>query len=277
MLKTETFLDELREQGRGIAGALLVLGVTFLYTMETWWIAGRLPVGYLVAYALVGLAAVVIVLYFSGFRREQRNQTGMGVRKLAVDFSDLLLQSFLAAYVGLFLFGLLEPGDSLARIARMGFLQVVPLGVGAGLSNQLLAESEETDHDPTDFPANVPGFIFGAVFLASPLAPTEEMVVLAAQTGWFRSAIIVLTSVGVIYLILYEIQFRGYSGRVERRSRTLQLGSSFTAYLVAVTVSVVLLLGSGQLRGATLEESVQLLTVLGFPASVGAAAGEIVL
>lgn len=29
----------MREQGRGMAGALLVLGISFAYTIETWWLA----------------------------------------------------------------------------------------------------------------------------------------------------------------------------------------------------------------------------------------------
>ena len=36
-------VSEIREQGRGMAGALLVLGISFAYTIETWWLAVEIP------------------------------------------------------------------------------------------------------------------------------------------------------------------------------------------------------------------------------------------
>lgn len=44
-------VNELRDPIRGITGALLVVGVTFNYTMETWW--WTLPPKYLVGYTFI--------------------------------------------------------------------------------------------------------------------------------------------------------------------------------------------------------------------------------
>lgn len=44
---TDPLLDELREQRRGFVGALFVVGVTFLYTMESWQLTETLPISHL--------------------------------------------------------------------------------------------------------------------------------------------------------------------------------------------------------------------------------------
>lgn len=62
--------DVLRTQGRGVTGALLVVGVATLYTMETWWIARVLPTTHLLAYALGGLAVVFLPTREVGFRED---------------------------------------------------------------------------------------------------------------------------------------------------------------------------------------------------------------
>jgi putative integral membrane protein (TIGR02587 family) len=61
---------ELREQGRGMAGALLVLGISFAYTIETWWLAVEIPATRLVGFVVVGLALVVPITRQAGFRSE---------------------------------------------------------------------------------------------------------------------------------------------------------------------------------------------------------------
>jgi len=43
-----TDTDILRNQARGITGALLVVGLAVLYTSEMWWLAWRLPIEFLI-------------------------------------------------------------------------------------------------------------------------------------------------------------------------------------------------------------------------------------
>lgn len=268
---------ELREQGRGITGALLVVGLSFLYTMETWWLAWRLSVAALVAYAFVGLAGVLVVLRYSGFRSDEEGHGERSPRRLVVNFTELLVQSFVAAYGTLLLFGIVEPGDPLAVVARLGLVQVVPLGLGAGLANELLGQADERSQERSLFPDTLPILVIGAVFFSFPLAPTEEMVVVALQSGWWRTALVVVVTLLVVHLVLYELQFRGQQRRVEERSIPLRAGATFMVYLVGVVVATAMLLAFGHFYGTTLSEHVQLVVVLGFPASVGAAAGDVIL
>lgn len=272
---TRSLGDELRTQGRGVTGALLVVGLSTLFTMETWWLSWRLPVGHLVVAAAVGLAFVFLIVRSVGFRQEGEGDEGSPVR-LVTDFAELLLQSFVAAFVILLAFGVVRVSDPLQTVVRMGLVQVVPLGFGAAVANALLAESDQ-HRERQRFPENLGVFTLGAAFFAVPMAPTEEVVVIARNAGWVRIAGLVVLSVAVVHLVLHELEFRGQDHRVEGRSAGYLVGTSVTVYAVGVLVSVALLLGFGQFNGRPLQEWVQLAVVLSFPAAAGASAGEVVL
>lgn len=271
---TRTHADVLRDQGRGIAGALFVSGLGLLYTMETWFLGWRLPMTHLLGYAIVGLAGVFVVTDQVGFQEDASERPTHA--KLAIDFSELVLQSFLTAYLVLFLFGVVRLGDSLVAVVRLGLVQVVPLGFGAALANRLLAGADDGPDEPT-FPDNVPTYLLGAVFVALPVAPTDEVALIALQAGWLRLAGLVGLSVVIAYLVLYELEFRGHSSRTASRSRAAQVGSAFLVYAIGTVVAVGLLLAFGQYDGAAFRHAARLTIVLSFLAATGASAGEVVL
>lgn len=267
--------EVLRDQGRGITGALMVLGLTVLYTLEMWHIAGGLPMYHLLAYAATGLVAVYAVTTHVGFHAGDEPRE-IGLPRAALDFTELVFQSFVAAYVSLLAMGIVDPSDSLTTVVRLGLVQVVPLGFGAAVANRLLAQSDGGVEEES-FPANVSTFAFGALFFTFPIAPTEEVILIALRAGWLRLASLVVLSVLVVNLVLYELQFRGHGSRIEGSPRFVQIGTSFVTYVVGIAVSVVLLAAFGHFDGADLQGMVQMTIVLGFPASVGGAAGEVVL
>jgi len=273
---SRTYRDVLKDQGRGIAGALFVVGLAFLYTMESWWLGWRLPLSHLLVYAVVGLLVILAVTQQIGFQSEAAGRSRNSPRKVVVDFAELVFQSFFTAYLVLLAFGVVNLGHSFVSLARIGLIQVVPLGFGAAVANRLLTGAEE-DIDEEAFPRNLPTYVFGAVFVAFPVAPTDEIEVIALQAGWARLAGVVVLSVVVAYLVLYELEFRGQNARIESRSRLTQLGSAFVVYAVGLSVAVAFLAAFGNFAGATLEEGIQQTIVLSFIASIGASAGEVVL
>lgn len=268
--------EELRNQGRGITGALLVVGLAFLYTMESWWLGWRLPLPHLVVYAFVGLAVISLVTWNVGFREEEEEETQRNRYRVVTNFTELVLQSFVAAYGVLLVFGIVEFGDSPIQAVRLGLMQVVPLGFGAALANQLLRESGESEVEAL-FPKNLGIFALGAAFVAFPISVTQEMELMAVHAGWGRLAVLVVVSLLVVHLVLHELQFRGHGGRVQDRPGWAQAGTTFVAYGVGVVVSVLLLASFGHFAEATLEVAAQETIVLSFLASVGASAGEVVL
>ena len=272
----QALTEELRNQGRGITGALLVVGLAFLYTMESWWLGWRLPLSHLIVYAFVGLAVISLITRNVGFREEEEEETQRNRYRVVTNFTELVLQSFVAAYGVLLVFGIVEFGDSPIQAVRLGLMQVVPLGFGAALANQFLRESGESEVEAM-FPTNLGIFALGAAFVAFPISVTQEMELMAVHAGWGRLAILVVVSLLVVHLVLHELQFRGHGGRVQDRPEWAQAGTTFVAYGVGVVVSVLLLASFGHFAETTLEVAAQETIVLSFLASVGASAGEVVL
>lgn len=268
-------VDELRDQGRGITGALLVIGLSLTYTMETWWRGWQLPVVTLLVYALVGLAIVLAITRYVGFREQETGKTQFDIRRVVTDFAELLAQSFLTAYAILLIFGVITLDDSAYTIARLGLILVVPMGFGAALANHLLGG--EKSHAPLDFPKNLALFSLGALFLTAPIAPTGEIDVLASTAGWWRQGAIVVASILLSYLMLYELEFQGQQRRTENRQSFELWGSVFIAYVVAFVISASLLAAFGHFSDLPPTVWVQQTVVLAFPASIGGSAAQVIV
>jgi putative integral membrane protein (TIGR02587 family) len=268
---------ELREQGRGFVGALFAIGVTFLYTMESWQLAKTLPMSHLLVYTVVGIGGIVLLTRVIGFREDDRIASSESSPKLAlaVESAEILFQSLLATYVGLFLLGSLTFDDSLGTAVRFGLIEIVPLGFGAALMNELVMADEDGEYE-SYLPRNIAVFTVGALFIGATIAPTQELTVIAARIGWGRTVGIAVLSIAVTYVTLFELQFRGEEGRLAR-SRPAQVGTGLTAYAVGVIVSVGLLAAYGHFIGVSVPLMIQKTILLAFPASLGAAGAEVVV
>lgn len=274
---TDQLLAELREQGRGFVGALFAVGITFLYTMETWRLGQTLPMSHLLVYAVVGIGGIVALTHTIGFREEDRivsSDSSPGLA-LIVESAEILFQSLFAAYVGLFLLGILTFHDTIDTAVRLGLIEIVPLGFGAALANQLVMGDEGYEYE-NYLPRNIAIFTLGALFTASTISPTQEIEVIATRIGWLRTLSIGLLSIALTYIALFELEFRGHEGRIDR-SRIKQVGTALTAYAVGVTVSIGLLAAYGHFIGIEFSMMVQESILLAFPASLGAAGAEVIL
>jgi putative integral membrane protein (TIGR02587 family) len=277
--------DELRNQGRGIVGALLVVGTTFLYTMETWWWGWTLPTSHLLVYALVGLAVVLAITRQVSFRESEQSDNsrrgsgesaqGNPIWKTLTDFAELVLQSFVAAYVVLLAFGVVEVGDPLANVVRLELVEVVPLGFGAALANELLTGSKQTERG--SLIESIATHSIGAVFVAGGVSPTQEIELLAAYMGWVRAPAVIVLSLLVTYLMLYELELRGQDSRLRGRRRHWRVGYAFRVYAVAVVVGTGLLAAFGHFIDTPPPVIVQMVVIISFPASIGASAAQVVI
>jgi putative integral membrane protein (TIGR02587 family) len=276
----------LRNQVRGITGALVVSGVTILLTVEMWWLAWQRPGSHLIVYTVIGLGVVLFITRSSGFRVEEEDQDNPEYDpvRLSANFAELVLQSVTAAIIVLFAYGVIDSSTPPHVLARTALLQVVPLGFGAALANRLLHEAEDEAEDDSaeqqSLRGNVAIFAAGAIFFSLPLGASIEMNLLASNAGWPRMAAIVAMSLVMAYLILYELEFRGQSRRrsEERRLREMltHAGQTCIVYAVGVVVSVLLLWGFGYLT-YSLAVNVQKIVVLSFPTTVGGAAARVIL
>jgi putative integral membrane protein (TIGR02587 family) len=277
--------DELREQGRGIVGALLVVGTTFLYTMETWWWGWTLPTTHLLVYSLVGLAVVLAITRQISFRESENGGesnresgaagSGNPIRETLTDFAELVLQSFVAAYVVLLTFGVVDIGDPLPIIARLGLVEVVPLGFGAALANELLTGNKQTGQRTVT--QRIAVHSLGAVFVAGGISPTQEIELLTVYMGRIRMPVLVVLSVLIAYLVLYELDLAGQDRRLRGRKQHWQVGHAVLAYAVAVAVGTGLLAAFGHFDGTPLPVMVQMIVIVSFPSAIGASAAQVVI
>lgn len=267
-------VGELREQGRGVVGALLVLGVALTYTMEAWWIGVQVSTLHLLAYVVLGLTLALAATRTVGFRDEDDDEVGRS--PFWVEFAEVVFQSLLAGYGMLFLLGVVTLDDPLSFVVRIGLITVVPLAFGASLANELLGD-DQTDLPERAFPGNLAVFAIGAVFVAGPIAPTDEIDLLAARAGWLRLAAVLAATLLVTYVTLYTLEFRGQSRRLEGRSRSLLVGQTCLVYALAVLVGFGLLWATNDLTADPLSTWVQQTIVVAFPASIGAGGARVVI
>ena len=91
-------------------------------------------------------------------------------------------------------------------------LQAVPASIGALLSQTQLGHSEE-EQVPRGGTASYASEMFlmavGALFLALNLAPTEEMVQIAAGLGETGTIVLMLASLAAMHTFVYAVAFRG--------------------------------------------------------------------
>jgi putative integral membrane protein (TIGR02587 family) len=255
-----------------MAGALLILGLSFAYTVETWWLAVEARPIRLIAFVVVGLALVVPITRSVGFRSDD----GPDRSPVWVESAEVVFQGFLMGFVTLVLLGILEPGDPPGVIARTGLVHAVPLAFGAALANEFLS-GEQEEIPEVAFPRSLGVFAMGAVFLSAPIAPTDEVAVLAARVGWLQVGAIQIATLLVTYLILFELEFRGQEARVTRFSLRRRLGQACMLYAVGLVTAAGMLVAVADAGSVPLATAVRRTIVLGFPAGIGASAARVVL
>lgn len=273
---SQGFADELHEQGRGVVGALLVVGLAHTYTMEVWWHGWQLPVTTLLVYTVVGLALVLAITRYVGFRSQETGRKELNLLRVVTNFTELLVQSFVTAYAVLLLFGIIDFESSTYTVSRLGLILVVPMGFGAALANHVLG-GQKGGGQSFQFPKNLGLFALGVIFLAAPIAPTQEIELMAAHAGWWRLAAIVVASILTSNLMLYELDFKGQKQRLKGHSAFTRWGSTFIAYLVAFVISVAMLAAFGHFSTTPPEVWVQEAIVLSFIGSIGGSAAQVVL
>ena len=115
----------------------------------------------------------------------------------------------------------------------------------------------------------------GALFFALNVAPTEEMILIAYKcTPWHELGLIAV-SVLLLHVIVYSAGFAGQ----EEQGRPVTAFFRFTlpGYAIAIGVSLFVLWVFGRTDGHAAARATSTAIVLGFPASVGAAAARLLV
>jgi putative integral membrane protein (TIGR02587 family) len=261
---------------RAFAGAVL-FAFPLTMTMEMWSLGFSMERDRLLLFVLINLFVLVGVSHFAGFERTIR-------------WSDDVMDAFAAFGVGfiaslamLAAFGIITFGMSAGEIAGKVALQAVPASIGALVSRNQLGEQEEEKEQEAELrKAGYAGQLFlmtvGALFLAFNVAPTDEMVLIAHKMSGWHALVLVVVSVVLLHTFVYAIGFSGQEVRPEGMSAgAAMLHFTIAGYGIAILVSLYALWTFGRTDGVSLAAVAQMVAVLGFPASLGAAVARLIV
>lgn len=269
---TPTVTQSLQEYGRGICGGL-IFSLPLLYTMEMWWAGIELhPLRQL---ALLAFTFMLLLGYnrFAGLRKDE------SWLEVVIDSVEELGIGLALSAVCLTVLGRVELSDPLREMLGKIVVEAAMIAIGVSVGTaQLGAAGDENEEGMGD--CHSPGFLgqlmlagCGAVLLAASVAPTEEIQLLAYEASPIHLFGVIVCSLGVVGTILYLSEFRG----AERHVRLGTWTGIFATYCVALVAGVGCLWVFGKLDGLELCAVLNQAVILGFPASLGASAGRLLV
>jgi len=256
-------------------GGAIFFTLPLLMTMEMWQLGfsmARLP---LALFMVVMIPVLLGMEYYTGFK----DSTTLldEVADAAVAYGVGLV----ASVIVLWLFNLISLDEPLSSIVGKVALQAIPASFGAMLSgSQFGSQGAAERRHKRDMGFGGTLFLMGvgALFLAFNVAPTEEMVLIAARMTHWHALALALTSLLLMHAFVYAVSFRGSPGAPEgMRRSTLFLRYTVPGYAIALAVSAYVLWTFGRFEGSAATPMIMQAVVLGFPASIGAAAARLVV
>lgn len=276
---------------RGLArafGGAIFFSLPLLMTMEMWSLGFYMDRFRLTLFMFLMIPMLVGLDRYSGFK-ETSSWT-----EDAVDGIVAYGVGIAASTLVLLLLNVINSSMPLREVVGKISLQAVAASFGAVLASSQLGgeqaegradgagDSEESEEDGRKEHAGYGAEIFfmavGAVFFAFNLAPTEEILVIAFKmTDWHAPALMVV-SLLMIHAFVYAVNFHGTPGAPEGTPAwNLFLRYSLVGYAVALLISGYVLWTFGRYDQLGFTAAVETAVVLGFPASLGAAVGRLVL
>jgi putative integral membrane protein (TIGR02587 family) len=286
-LERGSWRDEFRDLLRAASGGF-IFAVPLMYTMEMWEIGVTAELWKLLLF--VGVAfAINLGLAHSHKGGFKADTNWFATIEQAV---DALAVGLLGGALVLLVLNQIGPGDSAEGMLGRVLVQAVPLSIGAAVAAAIFGprgdrsregddeDGEDKDKGPTAWQAflsDVGATCLGAIFLAFSIAPTDEVSVLAVDLSPRHQIAVIFLSLLLSYMIVFVSGFSSTSGK---QPGPFQLPITETA--LAYTLSLLISLGALVLfdRVNFSDPPAHILTlviVLGLPATVGGAAGRLVV
>ena len=280
-----SWAEELRDVFRAIGGGF-IFAIPLLYTMELWTIGATADLWKLLLFlAIAFLISLGLAHSRGGGFKEDTD--AFATFEQAVDGVAV---GIVSAAIVLFVLNRIHLGQPLASMTGKIIAQAVPISIGAAVASAIFgARGErsrqgdaEDDNQDDQSPwrallADLGATAIGAIFLAFSIAPTDEVTLLAAELGHKHLIAVIALSLVLSYIVVFA---SGYGSR--QRSHAVPFHHPITETTVAYVVSLLVALASLWLFDR-IEVSdppaqiVALTLVLGLPATVGGAAGRLVI
>ncbi|MDP2291487.1 MAG: TIGR02587 family membrane protein [Actinomycetota bacterium] len=281
---------ELVEVVRAVSGGLL-FGVPLLYTMEVWWIGSHTEPGQMLVVLAMSTVPVFLLNLTAGFR----SRSDVRLRDAAADTAEAVAIGLVVTALVLVMLREITlespPVEALGKV----LYEAMPFCLGIALATHLLRggriqpdDEESTGEDessgkPDDrlgLPATVADLgatAVGATFICLSIAATDEVPMLAAAMSPEWLLVVVAASLAVSYAIVFVADFSKQQQRHAHQGIFQRpLSETVAAYLLSLVIAAVLLWFFQ--RGLTpWSDGLGRVIVLGFPATIGGAAGRLAI
>jgi putative integral membrane protein (TIGR02587 family) len=267
-----------QEYARGIIGGLF-FSLPLLFTMEVWWAGFVLPPGRL----LVGLFATLLLLI--GYNRYVGLRRDAGLLDTLLESVEELGLGIVVAAGVLWLLGRIRLdmpiGESIGKIVVEAVVVAIGVSIGTaelgGSSNRGIDRPSRAREQPWRTLVDQLALVAcGAVLVAANVAPTEEILYLASEASPGRVLGTMVCSLGLATVVQFYSDFMGAPGGRELGWAHVLRWTAIT-YAVALLCSAALLGFFGRFDGAGLGMVIAQSVMLGLLATLGAAAGRVLL
>ena len=293
---------ELKAILRGAAGSFL-FGIPLLYTVEVWAIGSSTDPIRLLWVQAATFIVVLLLTQIEGFRRS----LSINPIETVLESIEALGIGIVCAAIALVLLRRITLETPLSEALGKLIFEGVPFSLGVTLARSTLSRRPNSDRRTTesDFTAklsdtlggtlgsslggtlgtaiadtlvDIDATIIGAIVIAFSIAPTEEIAIIASALPPLWLLLIMGASVVISYVIVFASGFADRSQRAERGLLLSPITETLVAYLVVLLASALMLVFFQQLGSSDpWQEWLGNIIVLGLPASVGGAAGRILV
>jgi putative integral membrane protein (TIGR02587 family) len=276
----------LEEYGRGIIGGL-IFSLPLLYTMEVWWAGFSSHPLHLILYVLATFVLLLGYNYYAGIRYDA------SFLEVAIDSVEEMGLGLLISAIALVILGRVTLDMKLSEVVGKITIEAMTVAIGVSVGTAQLgagssdadtgegasraAAAVESSHAGRHFAGQIVIALCGAVLFAANVAPTEEIVMIAAEISSWKLLAIALISILLGAVILFHIDFKGAEQFASGRSFTAILFGSVITYAIALAASAIILWFFGRFDGQALITCLGQTVVLGLAATLGASAGRLLL
>lgn len=262
------------------AGGFL-FGVPLLYTIELWSIGSESRPLWLLSALGIGFIGVFLITHAEILRRHGRLNCWENFRETV----EVLAIGLICAAISLVLIRRITWETPLNEILGKLVFEGISFSFGAALAVSLLKkgtppEDQESPHpDFRDTLADLDATLLGAFIIAFNIAPTDEVTFLATAIPPLWLLVLMGASLFISYLIVFAA---GFTNQQERQAQSgwiqRPITETLVAYLISLGAGLLMLYFFHQLSPHDpWQKWLSSTIVLGLPASIGGAAGRIIL
>ena len=273
--KKKSDRDFLMGTARAFGGALL-FSLPILLTMEMWWLGFYAYRWRLLVLVLIMIPVLIVLARLSGLK--ETTSWGESVLEGMTAYAI----GIIVAMVVLSLASIITAEMPLREIVGKIAILAPSAAFGAIIARSELGRNNQATPEQEKFRSAYWAELFmvgaGAFYIAGTVAATQEMILIAFKmTAWHALALVVF-EILTMHAIIYAMNFQGAPMESGRYANwRLLVRYTMPGYVIALLVSSYLLWTYGRFESDSLHWMAMFVIVLGLPASIGGAAGRLVI